>query len=339
VLYFAFDLIPGSSDTHLGTSMQARHTPLAAAATLFLAMSIPTAIAQSGPSAAERIAGTELIPREALFGNPERALVQISPDGKYLSWIAPVNGVMNVWVAPDGDMSRARAVTNDEARGIRRYFWSYQPGTLLYLRDTGGDEDFHLYGVDVATGKARDLTPFEKTTASVVAVSHGQPGAILVGMNDRDAKWHDLYRVDLATGKRTLVDRNEDEIGNYLVDDDYTIRYATRSRPDGATATASPRPGADGAAGARRPVGARQRTATAPPVAGQPRLRGAEVNFRGSTGFGKDFINAGNGEWGREDARRPARRGRLGGGSRASRTATRSRSWAAATAATRRWPA
>jgi dipeptidyl aminopeptidase/acylaminoacyl peptidase len=235
VLYFAFDLIPGSSDTHLGTSMQARHTPLAAAATLFLAMSIPTAIAQSGPSAAERIAGTELIPREALFGNPERALVQISPDGKYLSWIAPVNGVMNVWVAPDGDMSRARAVTNDKARGIRRYFWSYQPGTLLYLRDTGGDEDFHLYGVDVATGKARDLTPFEKTTASVVAVSHGQPGAILVGMNDRDAKWHDLYRVDLATGKRTLVDRNEDEIGNYLVDDDYTIRYATRSRPDGGT--------------------------------------------------------------------------------------------------------
>lgn len=214
--------------------MQSRHTPLAAA-TLFLAMTIPTAIAQSGPTAAERIAGTELIPREALFGNPERALVQISPDGKYLSWIAPVDGVMNVWVAPAGDMTKARAVTDDEARGIRRYFWSYRPGTLLYLRDTGGDEDFHLYSVDVASGQARDLTPFQKTTASVVAASHGQPGTILVGMNDRDAKWHDLYRVDLATGERTLVDRNEDEIGNYLVDDDYTIRYATRSRPDGGT--------------------------------------------------------------------------------------------------------
>jgi dipeptidyl aminopeptidase/acylaminoacyl peptidase len=215
--------------------MQPLHTPLAAAATLFLAMSIPTAIAQSGPSAAERIADTELIAREALFGNPERALVQISPDGKYLSWIAPVDGVMNVWVAPADDMSAARAVTDDDARGIRRYFWSYQPGTLLYLRDTGGDEDFHLYSVDVATGEARDLTPFEKTTADVVAASHGQPGTILVGMNDRDPKWHDLYRVDLATGERTLVEKNDDEIGNYLVDDDYTIRYATRSRPDGGT--------------------------------------------------------------------------------------------------------
>jgi dipeptidyl aminopeptidase/acylaminoacyl peptidase len=215
--------------------MQARHTPLAAAATLFLALSIPTAVAQPGPTAAERIAGTELIAREALFGNPERALVQISPDGQYLSWIAPVDGVMNVWVAPAGDMGKARAVTDDDARGIRRYFWSYRPGTLLYLRDTGGDEDFHLYAVDVATGKARDLTPFEKTTADVVATSHAHPGSILVGMNDRDPKWHDLYRVDLATGERTLVEKNDDEIGNYLVDDDYAIRYATRSRPDGGT--------------------------------------------------------------------------------------------------------
>ncbi|GAB3730329.1 S9 family peptidase [Luteimonas pelagia] len=198
-------------------------------------MTIPTAIAQSGPTAAERIADTELIPREALFGNPERALVQISPDGKYLSWIAPVDGVMNVWVAPADDMAAAKPVTDDDARGIRRYFWSYNPGKLLYLRDTGGDEDFHLYSVDVESGAARDLTPFEKTTAQVVGVSHASPGTILVGMNDRDAKWHDVYRVDLATGERTLLEKNDDEIGGYLVDDDYTIRYATRSRPDGGT--------------------------------------------------------------------------------------------------------
>ncbi|WP_460812894.1 S9 family peptidase [Luteimonas pelagia] len=210
-------------------------TSLAAATVLFLAMTIPTAIAQSGPTAAERIADTELIPREALFGNPERALVQISPDGKYLSWIAPVDGVMNVWVAPADDMAAAKPVTDDDARGIRRYFWSYNPGKLLYLRDTGGDEDFHLYSVDVESGAARDLTPFEKTTAQVVGVSHASPGTILVGMNDRDAKWHDVYRVDLATGERTLLEKNDDEIGGYLVDDDYTIRYATRSRPDGGT--------------------------------------------------------------------------------------------------------
>ena len=213
--------------------MQRMHAPLAAATGLVLALSISSALAQTPPSAADRIGDTELIPREALFGNPERALVMISPDGKTLSWIAPVDGVMNVWVAPADNPAQARAVTDDDARGIRRYFWSYLPDTLLYLRDTGGDEDFHLYSVNIATGQTRDLTPFPKTTAQVVGASHSQPGTILVGMNDRDPKWHDLYKVDLATGERTLVEKNDDEIGGYLADDSYTVRYATRSRPDG----------------------------------------------------------------------------------------------------------
>jgi dipeptidyl aminopeptidase/acylaminoacyl peptidase len=104
---------------------------------------------------------------------------------------------------------------------------------LLYLRDSGGDEDFHLFSVDVASGKATDLSPFPKTTAQVVGTSHAHPESILVGMNDRDQKWHDLYRVDLANGKRTLLEKNEDEIGGYLVDDDYALRFATKSRPDG----------------------------------------------------------------------------------------------------------
>ena len=206
---------------------------LVPAAGLILALSISTALAQDAPSAAQRIADTELIPREALFGNPERALVMISPDGKYLSWIAPVNGVMNVWVAPADKPGEGRAITSDTARGIRNYFWSYLPDTLLYVRDTGGDEDFHLYSVNLATGKSTDLTPFPKTTAQVVATSHAQPGSILVGMNDRDPKWHDLYRVDLASGKRTLVEKNDDQIGGYIADDGYQVRYATRSRPDG----------------------------------------------------------------------------------------------------------
>ncbi|HMT38479.1 MAG TPA: S9 family peptidase, partial [Thermomonas sp.] len=84
------------------------------------------------------LADIELIPRDALFGNPERANVQISPDGKYLSWVAAVDGVMNVWVAPADDPAKARAVTDDKARGIREYFWSHRADTLLYMRDTGG---------------------------------------------------------------------------------------------------------------------------------------------------------------------------------------------------------
>ncbi len=212
------------------------HTQLPRVAGLVLAMSISSAIAQTAqtaPTAAERIAEVELISRDALFGNPERAMVMISPDGKSLSWIAPVDGVMNVWVAPADNPAEARPVTDDTGRGIRRYFWSYLPDTLLYLRDTGGDEDFHLYSVDIATGEETDLTPYPKTTAQVVAASHSQPGAILVGMNDRDPAWHDLYKVDLATGERTLVEKNDDEIGGYLADDSLTVRYATRARPDG----------------------------------------------------------------------------------------------------------
>lgn len=200
---------------------------------LLLSLSISTALAQEKATAAQRIAGTELIARDALFGNPERSIVQISPDGKYLSWVAPVDGVLNVWVAPADDPGKARAVTSDKARGIRNYSWSYQPDTLLYLRDSGGDEDFHLFAVDLLTGKATDLTPFPKTTAQVSGVSALHPESILVGMNDRDPQWHDLYRVDLATGKRTLVEKNEQQIGGYLADAGYQVRYAQKSRPDG----------------------------------------------------------------------------------------------------------
>ena len=175
----------------------------------------------------------ELIARDALFGNPERAMVQVSPDGKHLGWLAPMDGVMNVWVAPADDPAAARAVTDDQARGILEFFWSYRPDTLLYLRDSGGDEDFHLYSVDLASNQSRDLTPFEKTTAQVVGISPNRPDSILVGMNDRDAKWHDLYRVDLASGERTLVEKNTQEIAGYIADGDYNLRFAQRSRPDG----------------------------------------------------------------------------------------------------------
>jgi dipeptidyl aminopeptidase/acylaminoacyl peptidase len=214
-----------------------RHTRLLAVTALALALAACKG-KQEGDATAAAPADAppkevELIPRDALFGNPERAGVQISPDGKYLSWIAPVDGVMNVWVAPATDPAAARAVTDDKARGIRNYFWSYRPDTLLYLRDTGGDEDFHLFAVDLAGNQTRDLTPFPKTTAQVAGISPTRPDSILVGMNDRDAKWHDLYRVDLASGERTLVEKNTQEIAGYIADGEYNLRFAQRSRPDG----------------------------------------------------------------------------------------------------------
>lgn len=189
----------------------------------------PPAPAASGTPAAP----PGLIPRDALFGNPERANVQISPDGRYLGWVAAVDGVLNVWVAPADDLGKARAVTTDKTRGIRQYFWSHRPDTLLYLRDTGGDENFHLFAVDLASGQARDLSDFPATRAEVVGVSHLHPESVLVAMNDRDPKWHDLYRVDLASGQRTLLEKNTRQIAGYIADPDFKVRMASRAREDG----------------------------------------------------------------------------------------------------------
>ena len=189
----------------------------------------PAAPAATGAPAAP----PELIPRDALFGNPERANVQISPDGRYLGWVAAVDGVLNVWVAPADDIGKARAVTADKARGIRQYVWSHRPDTLLYLRDTGGDENFHLFSVDLASGQARDLSDFPATRAEVVGVSHLHPESVLVAMNDRDPKWHDLYRVDLASGQRTLLEKNTRQIAGYIANPDFKVRMASRAREDG----------------------------------------------------------------------------------------------------------
>ena len=206
-----------------------RPSPAGLALALLAALAVAPAFA-AAPAASE----VELIPRSALFGNPERSNAQLSPDGRYLSWLAPLRGVMNVWVAPADDPAQARAVTDDAARGIRNYVWSYRSGTLLYLRDSGGDENFHLYAVDVARpGAARDLTAYPKTRANLVRLAHRHPERILVGMNDRDAKWHDLYEVDLASAARKLVLENKDRLSGYLADGDLKIGRATRTREDG----------------------------------------------------------------------------------------------------------
>ncbi|MDA0974614.1 MAG: S9 family peptidase, partial [Planctomycetota bacterium] len=116
----------------------------------------------SGPAlAADGPDSVPLIPRATLFGNPDRAGVQISPDGTQVSWLAPVEGVLNVWVAPVGDLSAAKAVTEDTDRGVRQYFWMPNSTHLVYLQDRGGDENWRAYAVDLATGEELDLTPLD----------------------------------------------------------------------------------------------------------------------------------------------------------------------------------
>jgi dipeptidyl aminopeptidase/acylaminoacyl peptidase len=174
-----------------------------------------------------------LIPRELFFGNPERAGVQISPDGKHLSWLAPKNGVMNVWVAPIGDLAAARAVTADTTRPVRIYHWAHTGKQVLYLQDAGGDENFHLFSADLATGKTTDLTPLPKVRAELYGTSASRPGHVAVGLNDRDPKVFDPYEIDIVSGKRRKLDENTEGFAGYVVDEKLAVRFAQKMEGNG----------------------------------------------------------------------------------------------------------
>ncbi len=192
------------------------------------------AAANDKATAIAKAAATPLIPREVLFGNPDKAAARISPDGKFLSYLAPVKGVLNVWVGPVDDLSKAKPVTKDTKRGIRTYNWAYTSKHILYSQDTDGDENWHVYSVDLDTDKITDLTPFKKVAAQIENVSHRSPNEILLGINDRDERLHDIHRVNLLTGERTLVQENPGFVG-FVTDDDYKVRFGIVYGPTGAT--------------------------------------------------------------------------------------------------------
>jgi dipeptidyl aminopeptidase/acylaminoacyl peptidase len=200
----------------------------------------PTAPAAPEPPPATGTPKADLIPRGVLFGNPERAAVRISPDGKTLSWLAPRDGVLNVWVAPVGRLDQARAVTSDTKRPIRRYRWAYTSKHILYLQDAAGDENFHVFRVDVADGKTTDLTPYPRARAGIVDLSEQQPTTIIVQINDRNPEAMDLYKIDLLTGGRELLVQNDDELVDYTLDHKLRVRLATKKLPDGATQILAP---------------------------------------------------------------------------------------------------
>jgi dipeptidyl aminopeptidase/acylaminoacyl peptidase len=191
-------------------------------------------VATAGRRAAAAEETTPLIPRSVLFGNPDRSAVRLSPDGTAISWLAPHEGVMNVWVAPANDVAAARVVTRDTVRGIPGYSWAYDNRHLLYRQDKGGDENWRVYALDLVTLSVRDLTPLPGVAARIEEVSPEHPGEILVGLNDRDPRLHDIHRVVLATGQRTLVQQNEGYVG-FGTDSQFRVRFAAKVRPDGGT--------------------------------------------------------------------------------------------------------
>jgi dipeptidyl aminopeptidase/acylaminoacyl peptidase len=173
------------------------------------------------------------MPRSLFFANPDHTRVQISDDGKHILWLAPVGGVLNVWVAPTADVSKAHAITDEKKRDIRQVSWATDSAHVVFANDTNGDENYHVFAMDLAGGAAKDLTPFEGTRAEIVATSPRLPGEVLVEMNDRDKKNMDLYRVDLKTGARKLVHKNEEGFAGYVPDDDFKLRVAVKQTPDG----------------------------------------------------------------------------------------------------------
>jgi dipeptidyl aminopeptidase/acylaminoacyl peptidase len=179
-----------------------------------------------------QIDAAELIPREVLFGNPDKITVRLSPDGTRISYLASVDGVLNVWVGPADDPDSAKPVTNDTDRGIRIYFWAYTNEHILYLQDQAGDENWRVYSVNLETGQTTDLTPLEGVQARIQAVSQEFPEEILISLNDRDPTLHDIYRINITTGEKSLVMENEGFVG-FTTDDEYNVRFAERLTPDG----------------------------------------------------------------------------------------------------------
>ncbi|WP_334161754.1 alpha/beta hydrolase family protein [Phenylobacterium sp.] len=190
------------------------------------------ALAAAPVAAQPQDGGAPLIARAKLFGNPQKAAGRLSPDGKWLSWTAPRDGVMNVWVAPVSDPARAKPMTAEKKRPVAGYFWAPDSASILFVTDTGGDENYKVYGVDVQTGVQTALTPFDKTRATIVSVSRDVKDRILVGLNNRDPRWHDVHSLDLKTGKLTLVFQNPG-FGGFVADEKLNVRLALKPRPDG----------------------------------------------------------------------------------------------------------
>jgi dipeptidyl aminopeptidase/acylaminoacyl peptidase len=171
-----------------------------------------------------------LIPRKTFFENPNAFNPRLSPDGHWLAWIAPVDGVMNVWAAPRDDLTMGRPLTRQTDRPILQHWFARTNAHVLFSKDRDGDENFNLWCVGIGGSDPRNLTPYSAVLATVLGMHHDDPNLIAVGMNDRDARWHDLYLVDIRTGERRLVHENKDEIASFVLDSRLNLRLATTTR-------------------------------------------------------------------------------------------------------------
>jgi dipeptidyl aminopeptidase/acylaminoacyl peptidase len=176
----------------------------------------------------------EIIPKTVLFGNPEKMMARLSPDGTRLAYIAPSNDVLNVWVKTIGE-NDDRAITTDDNRGIFRYFWAQDGEHVLYMQDEGGNENWLLYSVNVESGEVRTLTPYEGVQVRLVDHNKHHPNTVIFAMNEQDPRLHDVYRLELDTGDIELIARNPGNILGWMTDFDLAVRGAMAMTPEGNT--------------------------------------------------------------------------------------------------------
>lgn len=185
-----------------------------------------------------------LIDRELLFGNPEIAGAQISPDGKYLAFVKPWNGTLNVWVKKTGEpFSAAKLLTTEAKRPIAAFVWTRDGKYVTYVKDNDGDENFNMYAVDPGAAAAagaeapasRDLTGLKGVRVMQYAAPKSDPDVMYIGINDRDKAWHDLYKLKISTGEKTLVRKNTEKIAGWYFDLKGQLRMAARTADNGDT--------------------------------------------------------------------------------------------------------
>src|SRR3954466_4899031 len=204
--------------------------------TLAIAFAAPALLGAQGGKVAP------LIDREMFFGNPEISGAQVSPDGRYVSFLKPYKDTRNVWVKRINDpYTAAKLITNDTKRPVTQYFWSRDGKYILFAQDQGGDENFNVYAVDpaapAAAGQdvpaARNLTAAKGVRAVIYDVPKNNPDVIHVGINDRDKAWHDLYSVKISTGEKTLMRQNTERIAGWVFDNAGGLGLAVRTTAKG----------------------------------------------------------------------------------------------------------
>jgi acylaminoacyl-peptidase len=173
------------------------------------------------------------IARRTFFENANALSPRISPDGLWLAWLGDVDGVMNVWAAPRDDLAKARPLTRQTERPIFAHWFARTNAHVLFLKDRDGDENFNLWCVGIEDSTPRNLTPYGDVLAVFLGMHHDDPHLVAVGLNDRDARWHDLYVVDIRTGERRLVYENTDDIASFVLDSRLNLKLATTMRDKG----------------------------------------------------------------------------------------------------------